>query len=68
MYGCIHKFITLTCIRIYIALPAADMTFSANAGNEKVRKTIVADAAILAPSPESFTVTLVGCAPSNSSS
>ena len=44
----------------YIALPAADMTFSASPGNEKVRKTIVADAAMLVPSPESFTVTLVG--------
>ena len=51
-----------------IVLPAADRTFSASEGNEKERNTIVADAAILAPSPESFTLILVGCTPSSFSS
>ena len=41
----------------YISIPAADSTFSASPGKEKVRKTINADEAKLAPSPESFTVT-----------
>ena len=50
-----------------ICLPAADRTFSASPGNENVRKTIVDDA-ILAPSPESLTVTCVDCGSSISSS
>ena len=44
----------------YMSLPAADRTFSASPGNEKVKKTIVDDVAMLAPSPDSFTVTCVG--------
>ena len=42
-----------------LCVPAADKTFCSRSGNEKVRKTNVADAAMLAPSPESLTVTLV---------
>ena len=37
-----------------IVLPAADRTFSASEGNEKERNTTVANAAILAPSPEFY--------------
>ena len=47
----------MSCTCIYI--PAAERTSLASPGNENVRKTIVALAAILAPSPESFRVTLV---------
>ena len=52
----------------YMSLPAADRTLSASPGNEKVKKTIVEDAAMLAPSPDSFTVICVGRGSSISSS
>ena len=46
-------------------LPAADRTFSHSPGKEKVRNTIEAEAAIFAPSPESFNVILSGTGPSD---
>ena len=48
----------------YRFIPLADRTLSQSPGKEKVRKTIVCDAAITAPSPESLRVTVAGgCVP-----
>ena len=44
----------------YMSLPAADRILSASPGNEKVKKTIVDDAPMLALSPDSLIVTCVG--------
>ena len=58
VYGaciCAVYILPAACICAVYILPAADKTFCSRSGNEKVRKTIVADAAMLAPSPESLT-------------
>ena len=56
-----------TCTHMYmqvlLMLPAAERTFSHSPGNEKVRNTIEAEAAMFAPSPESFNVILSGMGP-----
>ena len=49
---------------ILYCIPAVEWTFSVRPRNEKVRKTIAAEVAMTAPSPENFTVMDVGCGPS----
>ena len=44
---------------LYIHVPAAERTFPARPGNENVRNTMVADAAMFAPS-DNFIVTVSG--------
>ena len=60
MPGYVH---VCTCIMYCIPILAADSTFSANPGKEKVRNTIIDEAAMTAPSPASLRVMLSGRGP-----
>ena len=46
-----------------VLIPAADSTFSVNPGKEKVKNTIIAEAAMAAPSPASLSKMLSGRGP-----